>query len=276
MNFTIGADPELFLKQGKKFVSAARILPGTKYEPEIMKCGAGLSWDNVACEFATIISGSENEFVGAIAKPLNEIKRKLNKYNLCNVSHAVFPARQTNREEELLFGCEPDFDAWKLVQNTPPRLPVKTFRTCGGHIHIGYVKGAPKELLSPEGKLVVVKLLDIFLGVPSVILDKKSKKRRSLYGKAGCHRQTRYGVEYRVLSNFWIFNGKTVRLIYKLVRDALNNIKDTELLIELCGGKNKIITCINKSDVKLANYIFKQAVYPRIKKDTKVLWEEPR
>ena len=38
----------------------------------------------------------------------------------------------------------------------------------------------------------MVKLLDIFLGIPSVIID-PDKKRRKLYGKAGAFRLTKYG-----------------------------------------------------------------------------------
>ena len=43
-----------------------------------------------------------------------------------------------------------------------------------------------------DTSLALVKYMDVFLGVPSVIKDKDTK-RRSLYGKAGCFRLTDYG-----------------------------------------------------------------------------------
>lgn len=65
------------------------------------------------------------------------------------------------------------------------------------HIHIGYDN--PDE----ETNLAIIKTLDLFLGIPSIILDKDTK-RRELYGKAGCFRHKKYGVEYRTLSSFWL------------------------------------------------------------------------
>src|SRR3546814_1862742 len=54
----------------------------------------------------------------------------------------------------------------------------------------------------------LVKQLDWYLGLWSLGKD-KDKVRRSLYGKAGACRIKPYGVEYRVLSNFWIKNKKS-------------------------------------------------------------------
>ena len=43
-----------------------------------------------------------------------------------------------------------------------------------------------------DTSLALVKYMDAFLGIPSVVKD-KDKKRRSLYGEAGCFRLTDYG-----------------------------------------------------------------------------------
>ena len=53
-------------------------------------------------------------------------------------------------------------------------------------IHVGY------ENPDVDTSLALVKYMDVFLGIPSVVKD-KDKKRRSLYGKAGCFRLTDYG-----------------------------------------------------------------------------------
>lgn len=97
--------------------------------------------------------------------------------------------------------------------------------------------------------------MDLYLGVPSVILDSASKDRRLLYGKAGCFRNKPYGVEYRSLSNFWAFERKYINWIFDTV-DAVTkdlvlnyNIKFTEEM------EKNIVNCINNSDVELAKKI---------------------
>ena len=54
------------------------------------------------------------------------------------------------------------------------------------HLHLGY------ENPNIDTSLMLVKYLDMYLGVPSVLRDTDSR-RRSLYGKAGCFRLCRYG-----------------------------------------------------------------------------------
>lgn len=92
----------------------------------------------------------------------------------------------------------------------------------------------------------MVKLLDIFLGIPSVIID-PDKKRRELYGKAGAFRLTKYGVEYRTLSSYMMSEDYILNLVWDLLIFAIN-----------FGGspntfdKNQIQHIINESDVEEA------------------------
>ena len=46
-------------------------------------------------------------------------------------------------------------------------------------------------------------------------------KRRQMYGAAGAFRPKTYGMEYRTLSNKWIFNPKIVDFVYRGVERAL-------------------------------------------------------
>ena len=113
------------------------------------------------------------------------------------------------------------------------------------HIHIGYNHPAVPESLR------MVKLLDIFLGIPSVIID-PDKKRRELYGKAGAFRLTKYGVEYRTLSSYMMSKDSILYLVWDLLT-----------LAENFGGspnafdKNQIQHIINESDVEEAKKFFK-------------------
>jgi hypothetical protein len=77
--------------------------------------------------------------------------------------------------------------------------------------------------------------MDLFHGIISVVLDNtpESVERRKLYGKAGCHRPTDYGIEYRALSNYWLKSPMLVSLMHSLVTDALSAVKS--------GASKKII-----------------------------------
>ena len=66
--------------------------------------------------------------------------------------------------------------------------------------------------------------LDLYLGIPSIILDPEGSMRRRMYGKAGAFRKKSYGLEYRVLSNFWIFDEKYIYWIFEAVHRALSHI----------------------------------------------------
>ncbi len=75
----------------------------------------------------------------------------------------------------------------------------------------------------------LVKQLDYFLGIPSLLLD-KDEERRHLYGKAGAFRPKPYGVEYRVLSNFWLKSPELMRWVYNTTHLAISELmKGNEL-----------------------------------------------
>ena len=86
--------------------------------------------------------------------------------------------------EAQMFGCEPDFDAWRECVNEKPCADDKNLRSAGGHIHVG-------GDLAINNPVAVIRAMDLFLGVPSTQLD-AGTLRRELYGKAGCFRAKRY------------------------------------------------------------------------------------
>jgi hypothetical protein len=73
----------------------------------------------------------------------------------------------------------------------------------------------------------------------------KGDLRKQLYGKAGAFRPKPYGAEYRVLSNFWVFDTKLTGWVYdQLPRILLHGADPLD-------GKT-IQACINNNDAKLA------------------------
>ena len=98
-----------------------------------------------------------------------------------------------------------------------------------------------------DTSLSLVRYMDVFLGIPSVVKD-KDKKRRSLYGKAGCFRLTDYGVEYRVLSSTMMSSSSKLSFVWKQLQKALKAYQTNYSL----PSRDLVQEAINNSDVELA------------------------
>lgn len=121
-----------------------------------------------------------------------------------------------------------------------------------------------KEAKALQNYETLIPLLDLFVGIPSVLLDdpKQQRERRKVYGRAGEFRLTPYGIEYRVLSNFWSFSTMLTSYFYGLSRMAVNmNRSDDDItnnnLIKLTEKllnkyKHVLKDTINNADVKIA------------------------
>lgn len=274
-NFTIGTDPEFFMVEEEtgKMKSSIPFVNGTKENPEIMECGAGFHKDNVAVEFSSVPTDREETLVSGIREAFtNIIKRLPEGHSIATVPSASFDEDQLEDEGAFEFGCDEDYDAWRICPNEVPFCEDVTFRSCGGHIHLGYVNGSKYVfLLNQEGKIETVRAMDAVVGVSSVVLDdsEASVKRRLLYGKAGCHRPTDYGVEYRVLSNFWLKSPKLVMLMYRMSGDVLNLIESSahKTLIENIGSDN-IIEVINNGKIEEAKRIMDEHVRHALSDET--------
>ena len=73
--------------------------------------------------------------------------------------------------------------------------------------------------------------------------------RKQLYGKYGAYRPKPYGQEYRVLSNFWVFDEKLTGWVWDsvaLALDAVSNKFDVE------AEHENIKAAINNNNKKLA------------------------
>lgn len=110
-----------------------------------------------------------------------------------------------------------------------------------GHIHVGYDK--PNDLTNLE----LSKAMDLFLAIPSVILD-LDVERRALYGKAGAMRMKPFGMEMRTLSNFWIFNDKLIDWVYENTLAAIDFVNIGGIIT----NPEEIVECINTCNKEMA------------------------
>lgn len=247
-NITIGADPELFIVDTakNKVISSIGMIPGKKGEPYTkgMPKGFGLETDNILAEFNIPPCRTREEFLYSINYMKSYIRRFVRRVNpdysiMCTAS-AIVTEDQLQSDEAKEFGCMPDFNAYTKDVNPRPEGEKTNLRSAGCHIHIGY------DDPNPEDSIKLIKYMDMFLGAPSVAVD-TDKRRRSLYGKAGCFRLTEYGCEYRVLSSYFISNDNLIDWMWEgimLAIDAFNN--DLPLY-----DKTKIIEAVNTSNPKL-------------------------
>lgn len=281
--YTRGTDPEFFLIDRKtgKFISAIPYIEGVKSEEQRLPSGGTVIRDNVALEFATPPVSGEEDFIESIRTCIKEVRKLIpKKFAIGAIPSGLFEDDQLDHPEAQEFGCSPDFCAWEVKQNEPPRAEDSALRTCGGHIHVGHVEGDGNEfLLDPWGKVKTVKVMDAIHGVISAMLDNSPEalRRKELYGKAGCHRPTHYGVEYRTLSNYWLKSPHLVRLMDLLTDDALKIMRDgaNEELIESIG-ESRVRKIIDENDVKDAEAVFEKYLRPLLSKRSVELFEECR
>lgn len=257
VEFLIGSDPEVFLqdRETKEIVSAIPYVMGDKHEPyqipDLPK-GCCIQTDNIMVEYCLPATKSPEEFV----ENLELCKQFTNDIIPANLEVVIKASGRLNEKylkdkKSQQFGCDPDFNAWADgFQNESPSNKTN-LRTCGGHIHIGYNNH------SMDKSMQLIKALDIFLGVPSILLD-PDKERKKMYGKAGAFRFKDYGVEYRSLSNFWIKDLELVKWTFAGVQNAINFV-NRKLVNKLTDTQqNEIETCINTGDEALSHKLMNE------------------
>ena len=257
LKLKIGADPELFLKREGVFISAFEMVPGTKMHPYKVPKGA-VQVDGMALEFNIDPTDNPTEFVYNINEVLKHLRNMVPpEFDFSFEAIAPFGKKYIEAQHPLarMLGCDPDFDAYRERANAPPDVKAP-IRTAAGHVHLGWYDR--KHRLSRqhlEECKALTKQLDFILGIPSLLLD-GNPKRRELYGKAGAYRPKQYGVEYRVLSNFWLKNEKLMRWVFIHTRRAFTSLVERHInLFERYGNVARDI--INNNQVDEARYFLK-------------------
>lgn len=248
--FTIGADPEFFVqdKHGRVKSIIGR-LGGTKENPKFItenRSGFAVQEDNVAAEYNIPPVHAKQYLFDVIQFPQKAIQIIIgkDKFDICTESAISFPDEELSSEESWIFGCEPDYNAWTLCINNKPQADDKNLRTAGGHIHVGYEYN--EDVMQ---QVSLIKAMDLFLGTWSVIADTNGSLRRNLYGNAGAFRPKPYGVEYRVLSNFWIFDKDHCEKVWDLTERAVNQHKNLDISEKMAKD---IQLCINTGNQDVA------------------------
>lgn len=259
--FTVGADPELFLRRGQKYISAQGNVPGTKTHPwEIpgMK-GFKLQADNVACEFNIPPASNPNEFSANISKALAYIRKSMAQRKLVVDIRAsqIFDEDQLQSEGAREFGCDPDWNAWSLEENPKPDCNTK-LRTAAGHVHIGFAN--PTDDL----RIRIARLFDAMVTVPSLFVTEPNP-RRTMYGRAGAFRPKPYGVECRSIEAFWITKATYRKKVWEGAKLAFHAAigSNSGIILAVEELADPICEAINTHNLELAKHVLDH--YPHVR-----------
>lgn len=248
MKITIGCDPELFVTQDGKFRSAWGMIPGTKEAPHPVNDGA-VQVDGMALEYNINPVDNADDFVRFNQSVMAQMKAMIpDDHDFAIVPSCRFNGNhfRAQPDEAKELGCTPDFNAYTLKENPKPDNKT-TMRTASGHVHIGFCEDADPG--SDDHMIrcaTLVKQLDCYLGLPSVMFD-GDVARRKMYGAAGAFRPKPYGVEYRVLSNAWLLSEDRMRFVFDQTVRAVQDLIDGKRVVDKIG-EAMLTRVINGSD----------------------------
>jgi hypothetical protein len=192
VNLSFGSDPEFVLtdKNGN-YKSAIGIVNGTKETKVDLGAGHKMFYDNVLMELNVVSGRNENDVIEKFTDCLTRAARAIYPYLMRAQASQTYPAKETQHPDARVFGCEPEYCAYEMTQLNPPTCePGNNFRSAGGHIHLGY-NGVAFPLLAPIkgdgtededrserdwGRVWVVRMMDLFVGVPSLLVDHDKNK----------------------------------------------------------------------------------------------------
>lgn len=293
LKVTLGSDPELLLfdRHQNKIVNAIPVLGHDKHDPIDLGDGIKMYADNVLVEAAFPPAESKDGIVAMMREVFERMQRRLgDRYSLVpQASHVYDDSELGERHPDNVAwqsGCSPNFDVYERVANLPADF-TSGLRTGSFHIHVGNADYDQKiksdKLLTIESKEQAIKLLDIYVGVPSVIFDRDptSAARRALYGKAGEFRMTAYGIEYRVLGNFPLRSPAATALVFDLVDLALDHVRNgTEEACLSLYDPADVKRAINDHDIKTAELLcaalpdnLREAIHQDFNADFNSAWQ---
>lgn len=273
---TFGTDCELMLRDRKsgQIVSAIPIIPEGKENARDLGDNYGVQHDNVLIEFQVPPSTSKIEFLATVKEGLKRTKRVIGKkFELLAQASYKYPTKFLKEGDATIFGCDPTFNAWKMIMNPKPDCRTN-LRSAAAHFHFGrsdFENPDDETFLIAQSKARTVKLMDIFVGIPFTILeanDRTNKARKKLYGKASEHRISPWGGEYRVLGNYWMRSPKLAALLFDLALFAIQKEiegKGDEIVNSV--SEDEIVSVINSaSKTKALKLLKKLPLTPELKK----------
>jgi len=249
---TVGADPEVFVIDilTQDVEASQGVVKGDKDMPFPTDNGF-IHRDNVLAEMNVIPAMTAVAFaknVNGILSDLTNMLKSSGKEVGVLSSH-IMAKKYLQHYEAARFGCNANENCWHLDRiYKPSAQSAGALRTASGHIHIGC------EHTSEDAQTLLAQSCELHMGLPSIAFDQDSR-RRELYGVAGSFRRKEYGIEYTVLSNFWLLNSERMRWIFDRAIESVANVKRVEKVST--DMAEAIQNTINNCDIQEAQLLCK-------------------
>lgn len=260
-----GLDPEMMIfdTEQDRIVSSIPILKRDKHNPIDLGGGARFYSDNCLAEFSMPPETTAQALIKSMRVVFQRMQNHLgDRYRLIPKAAHEYPAEDLVPQHGVdpsVIGCECSYSAWDMAVNTP--TPFQSgLRTGSFHLHLGH------DLLKEfKHRIAAIKLLDLNLGMASVIFDRDetARARRQYYGGPSEHRLPDWGVEYRVMGPFALRSPALVELVIDIADHALNAMREghaPEVIASI--DVDEVKAAINTCDVKLARKVLKQIGFP--------------
>jgi len=258
MNFSFGSDPEFMLCKHGKYYSAIGIMKGTKKARVVVE-GHEFYYDNVMAECALKPGKTKTEVISNIKHCFGIMSSMVSPYKLVPQAFLIYTKDQLVHPDSREVGCDEEYCAYKRdrvdISSTSEIIKSTAQRTAGGHIHLGAMN---RTLQDGYYQQFVIKMLDLFLGVPLLYIDKDETAglRRRIYGNAGRHRRPVHGIEYRTPGNYWLSSPKLVAVVYDIC-DFVLDFVEKDRQFDLWNKSHEctaysaedLCNCINESNL---------------------------
>lgn len=252
----IGSDIEWSLvdKNTKEYISAEGLIKGTKENPyqfDPKNKYFATSLDNVLYEGNIPPARTPFEFYKNVKKLMNWMQQSLPEHlELTSVASARYDEKYLQTEQARVYGCSVSYNCWS-EEAVHPKPDGSNNRALGLHLHYSYVNP------SYEDNRNICKAMDLFLGVPSILIEPYNERRKTGYGQAGNMRDTTWGVEYRSLSSHFASSQELIEWCFKNSREAIKFLNKGGLeLIKHRGAE--IQNTINFEDSAYAEKLIKE------------------
>lgn len=251
-NFLVGSDPEFFLEDvnTKETISAEGLIGGSKKNPKIIKEGFAMQEDGVLLEVNVPPVNNHKDFSKNIDWLLNHIQKNVLPENLkivCKAS-SYLDSRFLQSEQATVFGCSPDYNCWDTDENEAPNASGICYRSAGGHFACSY------DNMNKETSLTLLRNMELFMAVPSVILDKDTL-RKTLYGKSGAYRMNNVFFEFRTLSNFWLQSPEYIEWAFENFNQCVEATNNGFRITDNLYDCEAIVMAVNNNDKQIAQYL---------------------
>jgi hypothetical protein len=262
MSLTSGTDPEIFVvdKLGD-VIPAWEFLPSKFDEKDRARQIVHSFWDGYQAETCPSGSSCLESLHDKIRNGLTTILNAAQKHNpaarlsLMNSIELSQELVDAATDDQIRFRCTPSYNIYKDSDLPTPDPRQYRWRFAGGHLHIGLSRRVTAPITQ-----AIVEALDGILGIAGVSLASgiDTPERRKMYGKCGEFRLPIHGIEYRVLSNFWLSHPAISHLVFELTRRAV--MLGTSGLYRTCwdGPQSEIKDVVNANDVNCARAIIKR------------------